>query len=101
MWRLKRFHACDEHLLFMSDLILFLDIDGVLHPWRREPIESFINSDKYRIAVRPEPVEGLRQAQPERFGVMIYENINRCWFQLKTGPTRPYPNQAGPMASNR
>jgi len=40
-------------------------------------IESFINSDKYRITGRPEPVEGLRQAQPERFGVMIYENINK------------------------
>ena len=48
-------------------------------------INSFISSDKYRITVRPELVEGLRhfdklrtgQAQPERFGVMIYENVNK------------------------
>ena len=39
-------------------------------------IENFINSGKYRITVRPEPVEGLRQAQPERLGVMSYENVN-------------------------
>lgn len=31
MWWPKRFRACAEHLLFMSDLILCLGIDGVLH----------------------------------------------------------------------
>ena len=36
-------------------------------------IETFINHDWHLTTVRPELVEGLRQAQPERCGVMNYE----------------------------
>ena len=39
-------------------------------------IESFIIHDRQPSSVRPELVGGLRQAQPERLGVMKYENIN-------------------------
>lgn len=45
-----------------------------------QTIEAFINYDKHLTSVRPEPVEGLRQAQPERQGVMNKENINECLY---------------------
>ena len=51
------------------------------------PIEIFINHDKHHTAVRPELVEGLRQAQPERQCVMNNENINR----LASSPVRLLP----------
>ena len=40
------------------------------------PIEASINHDSHLIPVRPEPVEALRQAQPERCGFINWGKIN-------------------------
>ncbi len=57
-------------------------------------IETSINHDRQLTTVRPELVEGLRQAQPERCGVMNYENINRSGIHAFMAPSIGEPHQA-------
>ncbi|MDE2615691.1 MAG: hypothetical protein KGL73_01570 [Burkholderiales bacterium] len=48
-------------------------------------VETLINHDKRLASVRPEPVEGLRQAQPERQGVMHKETSTMTVGQVHRG----------------
>ncbi|MDP3828046.1 MAG: hypothetical protein Q8Q74_15950, partial [Polaromonas sp.] len=59
-------------------------------------IENSINHDRQRNSVRPELVEGLRQAQPERCGVRNDENSNSAGVaQGLAGAGQQVPDKSG------